>query len=879
MLVYDTTTCKTIASVNLSPENQVESDFNATELPDILNDLENQSTIWPPDDQPDYMIQQFETGSPIEGDLVSGIDLSSDGTKLFVSHRHSGNVFVYDADTYDTIAVIKAARGIIDTHLTDSCLYLCCRDSKQLFIIDVTDYSIKNSFQIDDDAIQVEVTADEELVIVSFDSFHDGWVTAYNTNTGEIVYQTDEPMIYVTGETNFIPGRTLLAFYGMGMSPKGNQFIARITDNSYHNYPGIFNAYTGALIRTINHETLRVSQYSETGDTLYILTNSQGSGSTLRRIDCSDFSTIDSIITNVSFGMAACKNMALYNNGSTVFIPFQIETGYIVFDFESNTYQNFIVDLGQTIGDTKIEQSPNKRFVFIQHAWTNQVFDLETNELRGEFPTRLTYGSRLCAAADGERLFVSKPGYVSHNNDEPQEGVLVMDYSDPDHVFKDTLLISAELPEADQPSSAVISRDGKKLYSLNTISTSLSIIDVASQSVDTIVDFPELYEKITPVPKTDLILLTGAGRKVSNSILFNPVLCEVVAEIDAPRTYAVQASPNGDYLFTITATGYLRKIVVNDENSEVVDIRLVNMFRRCTGFNKSLEEIYEPPSSTFGISPDGKYILAGVYYGAQNESYIEVILTETFETVVKIPVENACIFGYVFTDDSKRVCVLMGDVDKPIIYLDSANSYIENTIPHDEYMYSGQYNPWDSMFYLLNRKYDYWIADPLSGEVVDLVNIDDDISVMWQLALDEEGNVIIRRNSDLYHAGNFYDLPAASRPFYFDIGLNTCIIPIPGPDLVCLFNPLHVGTQEESAVKNHDNLMVFPNPAVHQITIDAKKDIFTKIEILDVQGKFIYSRNFNNFKTTIGTENFNSGIYFIRVHFNKQVESRKLVIQ
>ena len=831
-------------------------------------------TTHQPNYQPDYMIEQFETGSPIEGDLISGIDLSSDGTKLFVSHRHSGNVFVYDADTYDTIAVIKAARGIIDTHLTDSSLYLCCRDTKQLFIIDVTDYSIKNSFPIDDDAVQVEVTADEELVVVGFSSFADGWVTAYNANTGEVVYQTDEPMIYALTTTNSIPGRNLLQYYSMEMSPKGHQFIARITDIQFHNYPGIFDAYTGELIRTIKHETLSVSQYSETGDTLYILT-----GRILRRIDCSDFSTIDSIVMNGRFGTSRNLKMALYNNGSTVFIPFRFDATYVVFDFLSNSYQIFDPNLSM-MREPILEQSPDKRFVFIRHSMTYQVFDLETNELRGDFPPFIAYGTRLCAAADGERLFISKPGYENQYQ-QPQEGLLVMDYSDPDNVFTDTLLISAELPEADQASSAVISRDGSKLYSMNALSLSLSIIDVASHNVDTIVDFPLRYEKITPVPKTDLILLTGSGDKVSNSILFDPVLCEVVAEIDAPRTYAVQASPNGAYLYTLDGTAYLRKIEVNGENSEVVDFRSVGLFEKCpsgTGSGYSLE-INERPSTPFGLSPDGMYLLFGIYWGAQDERWIEVVLTETFETVAQVPVEEACVYDYVFTDDSKRVCLLTRNVAKPIIYLDGADSYVENTIPHDEIMYSGQYNHLDSMFYLLNSYYDYWIVNPLSGEVVDVVNIDTIGYVMWQLVFDEDGNVLIRRNSDIFHAGNFYDLPAASRAFYFNLGLNTCVIPIPGPDVVCLFNPLYVGIQDGDIVKHNYNLRVYPNPAVNQITIDAKEDLFTRIEILDAQGKLVYSRNFNNFKTTIGTENFNPGIYFIRVHFNKQVESRKLIVQ
>ena len=413
------------------------SNISAQQMEVVRNDLGTprdlhnyNTTTSQPNYQPDYMIQQFETGSPIEGDLVSGIDLSSDGTKLFVSHRHSGNVFVYDADTYDTIAVIKAARGIIDTHLTDSCLYLCCRDTKQLFIIDVTDYSIKNNFQIDNNAIHVEVSADEKLVVVGFNSFMDGWVTAYNANTGEVEYITKEPWIHAPGLTNLIPGRTLPSFSSFEMSPKGDQFIAQTTDEGY---PAIYSAYTGKLVKVVNHDYIQISQYSKTGDTLFLLTK-RGSEQTLRRIDCSDFSTIDSIVTTGSLGSTNCRRMALYNNGSTVFIPFQAVTGYVVFDFLSHSYQNFPVNLGLAFGTTKIEQSPDKRFVFVKHLMTYQVFDLETNEMRGAFPSFIVYGSRLCAALDGERLFVAKPGYENQYQ-QPQEGLLVMNYSDPDHVI------------------------------------------------------------------------------------------------------------------------------------------------------------------------------------------------------------------------------------------------------------------------------------------------------------------------------------------------------------------------------------------------------------------------------------------------------------
>jgi len=872
--VSNETASKQIIIDSLQQDGCVRFEFEGEDITVDLNTLYQKSSHQSVK-QTDYTIQQYEPGNLLEGDLVSGIDQSSDGSMLFVSHRHTGNVFVYDSETYDTLAIIKAAQGIVDTKITDSSLYLLCRDSRQMVIINLTDYSIRNSFPIDTDASQLELSPDGTIAYIGFSGPPDGWMRAYNTITGAELFYNEEAMIRPLGVTFGDVGRNLPYYYEFDLSPRGDQFIVHSTGG---NYPHVFDAYTGEFITKLTNtdDRLQVAQYSETGDTLYILTMNQVPEFTLRRIDCNDFSTIDSLVINKQV-IIANHDMAISKDGAKVFIPanFAFEFNYYVFDFNEDTIEVFSQPPTAGGGTLSVPQSPDKRYVFIHQNFRYQVFDLETNQLRGDFPYQNNFGSRACAALDGHRLFISKPGCFWRY--QRLEGMYVVDYSDPDSIVIDTLRASGDLPEADQVTSAVISNDGRKLYALNKITSNLSIIDVATGNLDTVCPVPLACEKITLIPKSNLLFLSGRF-SMYNSILFDPVSLKTVAEFSLWSTTWVAVSSKGNYIYTYSNNYLLSKIAVDGENSHIVKQSWVYDFKGCSVVFVYPNTIMDNERTTFALSPDGKTIVCGIQDRNTGINYVNIIDTETLESVTKVPIEDACTFEFVFTSDSKRVCALSSRADKPIIYLAGEFSYVENYISHDDFAFSAQFNPADSLFYILNRYADYWKVDPLTGEVVEEVIISKNNDVSFQMVLDEDGKPIIRQRLELVYDGVDYNLPGNSKAFDFNRELNTCVIPIPGPDAVCVFNPLHVGVKNVNSPEVKSIIQVYPNPANNSITINSES-LFNKIEVIDLQGKLIYKGNFNNFKTTIGTEKLNSGVYFVRVYFNKQVESKKLVIQ
>ena len=90
-----------------------------------------------------------------------------------------------------------------------------------------------------------------------------------------------------------------------------------------------------------------------------------------------------------------------------------------------------------------------------------------------------------------------------------------------------------------------------------------------------------------------------------------------------------------------------------------------------------------------------------------------------------------------------------------------------------------------------------------------------------------------------------------------------------------------VGLQENSLVKLFN---VFPNPtkdlAVINFNLDKTCDV--TVEITDMTGKVIFSRNLDNASgfqnVNINVENMNNGIYFVNLKTDANILSKKLTV-
>ena len=91
---------------------------------------------------------------------------------------------------------------------------------------------------------------------------------------------------------------------------------------------------------------------------------------------------------------------------------------------------------------------------------------------------------------------------------------------------------------------------------------------------------------------------------------------------------------------------------------------------------------------------------------------------------------------------------------------------------------------------------------------------------------------------------------------------------------------LAIGVKEIN--KNVGKVNLFPNPAKRSVTVDlsAVKQSYDGIEILNAEGKLVYSLVISDKTVKINTENFAKGIYMVQIKNNdRTITTKKLVIE
>lgn len=86
--------------------------------------------------------------------------------------------------------------------------------------------------------------------------------------------------------------------------------------------------------------------------------------------------------------------------------------------------------------------------------------------------------------------------------------------------------------------------------------------------------------------------------------------------------------------------------------------------------------------------------------------------------------------------------------------------------------------------------------------------------------------------------------------------------------------------KEPNALYNKNNeFQIFPNPANEFITIFSNLSSFETIEIVDINGKIIYSNYFSNSKSSIiDIRTYPKGIYFIKIYSKSTLKIQKLIV-
>lgn len=814
-------------------------------------------------------LEIFEPGLLPEGDLIGALAYSTDGGILAALYLHTDNIYFYNTTSFALLAIVDVGREPMDITLSNQSAYVCCHTSNELYIISLTDFSISSSFEVHENPCQVEIKPDETMVYIGFNSSMGGSVAAYNPTKGEEIFQIFEPYIREQESSNSL-GRKSRSFTFFSLSPHSNYIVAI---NSSGQRLSLFNDNTGDLVKTFNFGTMKGSGFSETGDTLYIHSAQSQESVSLHRVKLNDFSVIDSIVALTTFSSGIKQiDLAINANGTKVLTADAPSNNrYCLYDFNTHDYQ-YIDDANMIRVMSKMFTTNDKRYaIYRSYGWA-KIIDLETAQIISRLPVGYFTGIAGAMSPIADKIaFGDGPSYWYYLY--PEEKFTIFDIGDPTDIVVDTVIISGVAPEADVTNSAVLSIDGTKLIASNKLTQNISIIDYSSGQLDTLI-YMEAVADVKTIPKTELILASGSD--AINIYIIDLENNEIILELFTGLVDKVYMKEDGKYAYLFkrvsSTMASMTKIALDGASSEIDGFLQVG-HKGCS-FNLSSSDAENHIAAA--LSPDGKYMLIGALDDSQAE-VVHIVDTEIMEVVKTIPVgdsNNDCTFSFAFTDDSKRACALFNP-QMPIIYLDGESSFIESEVNINHRSFSAAYNPIDGLFYILLRSDSICQVNPENGEIVGIIPTTPDTYI--QINISQSGIPLLRSLNHLLFNDVIYPLPGVSQDFSYNIAYDLFIIPITGPDKICVFNPLVAGVKMYREPTIDDGIVLFPNPASGEVFINSENTI-ENISIYTLAGKLVFSKACNKLSASVSVGNYKEGAYLVVIKNTAGIATRKFIV-
>jgi hypothetical protein len=187
--------------------------------------------------------------------------------------------------------------------------------------------------------------------------------------------------------------------------------------------------------------------------------------------------------------------------------------------------------------------------------------------------------------------------------------------------------------------------------------------------------------------------------------------------------------------------------------------------------------------------------------------------------------------------------------------------------------FSADFNPVDGLFYILERTGYIHKVEPLTGQIVGSYPTDDNYSM--RIRIDQKGMPMVLTTSSLIYDREVYTMPGVSTELKYYDDFDLFLIPVPGPDVVCVFDPKMVGIQQFWPGMENE-ISVFPNPSTEKIIINSASEI-RRVKVCNMEGKVVFSGDFDGHTIEFPTNYLAPGVYLIDITTKEGNYSRKMV--
>ena len=789
----------------------------------------------------------YEPGIMPEGDLPRKMSYTPDGSMLAVMNEHSDNVCYYDADTWELLADVSVGNKPMDMAITEDYTYVCCYKSNNVYVVDHDDFSIDDRIPVYDKPVHIEVNSNETRIYVSFYSYQNGSLAAYDMENHNELYRTEEPLI---NRTTYIgnAGRRYIPYPDFLLT-KNDAYIVTQQTNTYDCI--LLNSETGQLVDALPGGGLRGFCSSVSGDTLFLTFGDQYR-KYISRYDLNQLNVIDSIVIP---GMCNKPMPVVANSEGSEAVFLDASGGKLYMaNFDEMSYSL----LSNSAYLLSLECSGDYRFAFGPAGFGVCIIDMNSGDL-----TVNTGGQAfvLHGAIHPEEYECVGANFDPNFNEMSldHDNFFTYHFDNTGAITMDSSIVSGYLPEADMCFETAFNQDRSKLFVTNILSGNISVIDMGTGELDSLLPIA-FYENIARMPGSDMAVL--AGSLSDNIALFSMSDYSIIDTLRRSACTRILFDPEGQYAYLHRANNHLLRVAVSDSSLELID---------------SVELVYSGGAFSIGIktnnfiSPDGQYILASDNEDHQ-QGYLNIVATDEFELVKTLPISSGRLWDAAFTPDGKRACLGLAEETTEIIYLDGVQSYVEHHLDLELPVMWIKY--YDGMFYLLGESYVHEVDPEYGGSTVAHSH---PLTDSRGLAIDNKGEFVILGQDKVYYEDLVFPLPGDGRIMQFEAETQQCILPLLGPDYVCVIDLL--STEIEYLPKTPGkHVKVFPNPAGPAVYIESDWHI-ERIEIFDSKGRCTFDKAYNNRQIRINTEAFDKGTYIIRISSGNVVSTEKMILR
>jgi DNA-binding beta-propeller fold protein YncE len=790
-----------------------------------------------------------------DGDEQGQACFTKDGNRIIIPNGLTNNVTILDWETQTAMANVDVGEYPVHADVSEDYAVIACLFDSSLYVIDLVDYSIAAVLDLPGQTFSCTISPDGSRVYGHCYNGDYSTVEVYNLSDFSHELTIDNlPAIpymqsWVTGS-----GRVSFRFFTFVVSYANELLITPDGENTLYFY----DLNTGVLVNQIDDIFSYEVELSLDGNTL--VTVSADSPATVYQIDVANQTISDEFMLDIGYwaGSLSCNF-----DGNKVFFGGD-NSGHIV-DFAMNTHDVFNTNTAFGSATTA-----DRQYVYSSN-FKAAVFDFENKSIVGIHQGN-TQGT-CCVSPVGYKAF-------AYNN-LFWEGGFFYDFASLNSLDYTGSQFFGNPPEGDIPTRVAITPDGNKAVVTNPGSWSVSIVDITTNEVTSVLELGEACKFVVITHDGNWAIASGYDLNTIKIIDLNAE--EIVAYVNTnQRPGNMVVSPDDQYVYVMNIKGNtISKVLLDGENSvEVADFPCGTI-----GGIYSAYGIY----SNMAITPDGAYLAATISF----ENHVKIIETGSMTSVAEINTGNMPLQIAINTNGDYATVTNQSDDTYSVIHVNGANSSLVNTFSNGlGNPIRVKYNPiLDQMsivdYQHSNLQWKVLHTNPETGDLID-TEFHEGFGATIDVGYSQNGTPVILTGAQPKPDGTYGDshvlmgdeaLTIGPGPIAFDVNpvsnVAVCACGGGGPDYISI---VHLGEPVGIDEMSFGDLRINPVPVDNVLQIQCEKPI-KKISILDLNGKVLM--NFENvqYQIRVPTNQLTSGIYFINIIYENNISMVHKIIK